>query len=122
MINNIIYLVITGILLVLIIVVQNRHANKNERTMGDSFVGKVPLTQIGNGYSGIYGMPPGVFPTGQPMMYPEQMYPKDPYYADTNENVGRPCNGPNGCGVFGSCTNGVCTVKDQHDTVFDIKV
>ncbi len=66
--------------------------------------------------------PPGVQPTGQPMMYPEQMYPKTPYYYDTNEHVGRPCKGPNGCGVFGKCEGGSCTVKDQQNTVFDIDI
>ncbi len=125
MINNIIYLIITGIVLLLMIIVQNQYVKKNNRVTGETFVGKVPLSYIGNGNSyvnGMYDLPHGVFPTGQPMMYQEQMYPKTPYYYDTEENVGRPCNGPNGCGVFGSCSNGTCTVKDQYDTVFDIKL
>ena len=87
----------------------------------DDFVGQVPYVPIGNGYMPVYSVP-GTHPYGQPMMYPEQMYPKTPYYADTVENIGRPCKSPNGCGVFGTCTDGVCTVKDQQKTVFDIKI
>ena len=56
-------------------------------------------------------------------MYPQQFYPaKAPYIDDSLNQVGRPCNEPSGCGVLGVCSNGVCTVKDQHDTVFDLKI
>lgn len=115
--SNIIYVIITGVLIALIVMVKQTYITNKE----DPFVGKVPVVPLGNGQYR-YGFIPGVYPTGQPMMYPEQLYPKDPYYADSINHIGRPCNGPNGCGVFGSCNNGVCKVKDQHDTVFDINV
>ncbi len=115
--NKIIYAIITGVLIVLTLMVYQNYKN-------DSFVGKMQMIpSIGNGngyYQQLY--PPGVHPTGQPMMYQEQMYPKIPYYYDTNEHVGRPCKGPNGCGVFGKCEGGTCTVKDQQNTVFDINI
>jgi hypothetical protein len=91
----------------------------------DSFVGKVPMVPIGSGpYMESYrGLPPGVYPTGQPMMYPQQYYPaKFPYYNDTVNQVGRPCDEQNGCGVLGACQNGVCTIRDQNDTVFNMKI
>lgn len=122
--TNIGYLFITLILLTLVIVVhQQYNNNKEERLLkrGESFVGRVPNVPMGNEYMPIYSVP-GTQPYGQPMMYQEQMYPKIPYYADTMENIGRPCKNPNGCGVFGSCSNGICTIKDQNKTVFDIKI
>jgi hypothetical protein len=91
----------------------------------DSFVGKVPMVPIGGGpYYGNYnGVPPGVYPTGQPQMYPYQYYPaKYPYYNDTVNQVGRPCDEQNGCGALGVCQNGVCSIQDQNDTVFNIKI
>jgi hypothetical protein len=103
-----------------ILVYQNYRNNSS-----DQFVGRMMMPSIGNNYyPQMYPQmyPPGVQPTGQPMMYPEQMYPKTPYYYDTNEHVGRPCKGPNGCGVFGKCEGGSCTVKDQQNTVFDIDI
>ena len=47
---------------------------------------------------------------------------KIPYYNDTEHNIGRPCNNQTGCGVFGACMNGICAAKDQHGTVFNMKV
>ena len=56
-------------------------------------------------------------------MYPQQLYPmKVPYYDDSVNNIGRPCKGESGCGVLGACMNGVCTVKDNNSTVFDLKI
>jgi len=114
--NYTLNLLIIGIAIILVILVQ-QNLNGN-----DSFVGKVPITSIGNApYYNIGGYP-GVYPTGQPMMYNSQYYPaKYPYYNDTINNIGRPCNNSEtGCGVFGACVNGVCTIKDKKDTVFDI--
>jgi hypothetical protein len=114
--SRVIYTIITGILIILLILIlKNYQTNIN----ADPFVGKVPMVPIGNNY---YQFVPGVRPLGQPMMFKEQLYPRTPYYADTIEHSGRPCNGPNGCGVFGTCNNGTCVVKDQNDTVFNIKV
>jgi hypothetical protein len=112
-------LLILGIAIILVIVAYQNVSKP------DSFVGKVPITSIGNGsyFGNYYGIPPGVYPSGQPMMYPQQFYPsKYPYYDDSIDQVGRPCDEANGCGVLGACMNGVCTVKDQQNTVFDIKL
>ena len=93
----------------------------------DGFVGKVPMVPIGGGpyYESYYGLPPGVFPVGQPQMYPQQFYPsKYPYYNDTVNQVGRPCDEKNGCGVLGACQNGVCSIKQNsgENTVFNMKL
>ncbi len=57
----------------------------------------------------------------QPMMYDKQLFvSKVPYYDDSLKYVGRPCE--NGCGVLGFCKDGVCKVRDQENTVFDIKL
>ena len=93
----------------------------------DGFVGKVPMVPIGGGpyYESYYGIPPGVFPVGQPQMYPQQFYPsKYPYYNDTVNQVGRPCDEKNGCGVLGACQNGVCSIKQNsgENTVFNMKL
>jgi len=91
----------------------------------DSFVGKVPMVPIGSGPGpGPYGIPMGVHPTGQPMMYPYQYYQaKYPYYNDTVNQIGRPCDEQNGCGVFGACQNGVCSIRQpDSDTVFNVKL
>jgi hypothetical protein len=111
-------LLILGVAIILVILAYQNIINT------DPFVGKVPMTPIGNGpyFNTYYGIPPGVQPTGQPMMYPQQLYPQYPYYNDSVNQVGRPCNEQNGCGVLGACSNGVCTIKDQYDTVFDIKI
>lgn len=113
-------LLILGVAIILVIL-----AYQNI-TKADSFVGKVPMVPIGSGpyYESYHGLPMGVFPTGQPMMYPSQYYPaKYPYYNDTMKQVGRPCDEQNGCGVLGACQNGVCTIKNQQtDTVFNMKL
>ncbi len=119
---NIMSLLITGVAIILVLIVWNnlkRNSNKE-----DSFVGRVPLTPIGNGpYYGDYSnIPPGVQPTGQPMMYAHELYTKFPYYGDSINQQGRPCQEKSGCGSLGACVNGVCTIKDQYDTVFDIKI
>ncbi len=89
---------------------------------GENFVGKVPRTPIGNGMHYVYGEP-GVQPTGQPMMYRQQLYEaKIPYYDDSLHNIGRPCSGKGGCGVFGTCADGTCTVNDKNNTVFNLKI
>jgi hypothetical protein len=93
----------------------------------DPFVGKVPMVPIGSGpyYENIYGIPPGGYPNNQPMMYQNQYYPsKYPYYNDTVNQVGRPCNEANGCGVLGACQNGICAIKKDHNdtTVFDLRL
>jgi hypothetical protein len=90
----------------------------------DPFVGKVPMVPLGGPYlESYYGIPPGVYPTGQPMMYNSQYYQaKYPYYNDTVNQIGRPCDQQNGCGVLGACQNGVCSIKDQRDTVFNVKI
>jgi hypothetical protein len=93
----------------------------------DGFVGKVPMVPIGSGpYMDSYrGLPMGVYPTGQPMMYPQQYYPaKFPYYNDTVSQIGRPCDEQNGCGVLGACQNGVCTIRQSldSDTVFNMRL
>jgi len=92
----------------------------------DPFVGKVPMVPIGSGpyFESYHGIPMGVYPTGQPMMYPKQYYPaKYPYYDDTANQVGRPCDEQNGCGVLGACQNGVCSIKrNNNDTVFNMKL
>ena len=117
--NYALNLLIIGVAIILVILVQHNLVT------ADSFVGKVPMMPIGNGpfYGAYQGLPQGVYPTGQPMMYPQQLYPaKVPYYDDSVNNYGRPCKEPNGCGVLGACVNGVCTVKNQQDTVFDLKI
>jgi hypothetical protein len=119
MTSDIINLVILGIVIVLLFVVQQNYQNNKP---SENFVGKVPQTPIGNGMHYMYNVPGG-HPTGQPMMYPEQLYQaKIPYYDDSIHNIGRPCTGPNGCGVFGTCANGTCTVKDKSNTVFNLKI
>ncbi len=91
----------------------------------DSFVGKVPMVPIGSGpyFENYHGLPMGVYPNGQPMMYNSQYYPaKYPYYNDTVNQVGRPCDEQNGCGVLGACQNGICTIRDKNDTVFNLRL
>lgn len=115
--NYALNLLILGVAIILVMMAYKNIINT------DSFVGRVPMTPIGGGpyYESYYGIPPGVYPTGQPMMYNRQMYQsKYPYYNDTVNQVGRPCKEPNGCGVLGACVNGSCTVKDQKDTVFSL--
>jgi len=122
--NYVLNLLIIGVAIILVIVAMQ---SINNHPPHDSFVGKVPMVPIGNGMQMPYYVPGG-YPTGQPMMYPNQIYPaKAPYYNDTFNHIGRPCNQANAenggsCGVLGTCTNGVCTVKDKHDTVFDLKI
>lgn len=113
-------LLIIGIAIILVVLVY-----QNVKNTQDSFVGRVPNVSIGNGpYYGNYnGIPPGSYPTGQPMSYPEQYYQsKYPYYNDSINHVGRPCSEQGGCGVLGVCQDGMCTVKDQDDTVYGIKL
>lgn len=92
----------------------------------DSFVGKVPMVPIGSGpyLESYHGLPPGTYPMGQPMMYAQQYYPaKYPYYNDTVNQIGRPCDEQNGCGVLGVCQNGTCTIRQSGaDTVFNMKL
>lgn len=110
-------LIIVGVILILLIIIQH-----NYQFNGDTFVGKVPQTPIGNGGM-YYGVPGNQGVYGQPMMFPEQLYQsKIPYYNDTVNHVGRPCKNQNGCGTFGACQDGVCTAKNQEGTVFDYKV
>lgn len=111
-------LLILGVAIILIIIAYQGIKR------ADSFVGRVPMVPIGSGYGpGNSPFVPGVYPTGQPMMYPRQYYPaKYPYYDDSMEQVGRPCDAQNGCGALGVCQKGVCTVKGQNDTVFDMKL
>jgi len=121
--NYALNLIIIGVAIIIVILAQQNLANGGS----DSFVGKVPMTSIGNGpyYGAYYGLPPGVIPTGQPMMYPYQLYPaKMPYYDDSVNNIGRPCKEPNGCGALGACQNGICSIKDDvgSTTVFDLKI
>ncbi len=117
--NSAINLLILGVAIILVILVYQNLLKT------DSFVGKVPITPIGGGpyFESYHGIPPGSYPTGQPQMYPYQFYPaKYPYYNDTVNQVGRPCDEENGCGVLGACKNGVCSIKDSpNDTVFNIK-
>ena len=86
-------------------------------TRHDDFTGKLPVPSIGNGKA-----PEGVYPTGQPMLFKKQMYPKIPYYSDSLRHQGLICKDQESCGVLGHCENGVCKVKKQGDTVFDIKL
>ncbi len=114
---SVVNLLILGIAIILIIIALN-----NLQPQADPFVGKVPMVLGGGGMPGPYYVP-GVFPTGQPMMYPNQYYPaKVPYYNDSTQHVGRPCQSEGGCGVLGVCQNGVCTVKSENDTVFNMKI
>lgn len=139
--KNVFYLLIVAVVFVLLLALF-----KNSRK-SDSFVGRVPYpsnqnlypgTQQGNlqfapppfrphqpaGYS--YQFPDnttGSNPINQPMIYKNQYYMgKYPYYADAMRQVGRPCDQNTGCGALGVCQNGVCTVKTQGDTVFDINI
>jgi len=114
-------LLIIGVAIILVLIVY-----KNMAKM-DPFVGRVPNVPIGGGpyFESYYGIPPGVFPKGQPEMYPYQYYPaKYPYINDTVEQVGRPCDEQGGCGVLGACQNGVCTIKQDtgETSVFDMKI
>lgn len=116
--SNIMNLFILGIAILLVMV-----AKQNIQGMpspdGDSFVGKVPMVPIGGAPYHPQQILPGTQPYGQPMMYPQQYYPaKVPWYPET----GRPCEGGGGCGATGVCQQGVCTVRDQYNTVFDIPV
>ena len=112
--NYALNLIVLGIAIIIVLVIQNN--------LNDFFVGRVPQVPIGN--APYYNLIPyGVYPNGQPMVYPQQMYPaKLPYYNDSVANYGRPCKEPDGCGVLGACVDGVCKVKDQNNTVFDIKI
>lgn len=117
--NYTLNLLVLGIVIILVIYVYQNICKT------DTFVGKLPTVPIGSGpyLHSYYGIPAGVYPTGQPMMYNNQYYPsKYPYYNDTMNQVGRPCDEQNGCGVLGACQNGVCTIKDKNDTVFNIRV
>ena len=119
--GSILNLLVLGIAIILLIVL----INQNPSSRGDSFVGKVPMMPIGNGFYPP-GYVPGVQPMGQPMIYPQQIYPaKLPYIDDSVNNVGRPCGG-NDCGAFGSCINGVCSInrtdEDNNTTVFNMKI
>jgi hypothetical protein len=118
---------VINLIIIFIAIVLVYITKKNQSNQPDSFVGRVPTVPIGNGY---YGGSPGVYPPNvpfnqgfnQPMTYPKQMYPaKLPYYADSVAQEGRPCkNG--GCGVYGACVNGECTVKTQKDTVLGVSI
>jgi len=114
--SNILNLLVLGVAIILVMVAQQNIAN--QPPVEDSFVGKVPMVPIGNGRpTGPQQIVPGTQPYGQPMMYPQQYYPaKVPWYPET----GRPCEG--GCGATGVCQNGICTVQDQYNTVFDIPI
>lgn len=107
--NYLLNLIVLGLAILLIIIAQ-------QRIQPDKFVGKVPLTLIGNGGYDPYFIK-GVYPTGQPMTFSKQLYPaKIPWYTQYN----RPCK--YGCGTTGVCKNGKCTGRDQNKTVFDIKI
>jgi hypothetical protein len=113
-------LLILGVTIILVLVAKNNPMFANlgmpNRPPQEGFGGG------GGGFGGYNYMPRGVQPTGQPMMYPRQIYPaKMPYYPET----GRPCNGKlssMGCGSTGVCTDGICHMKDQNNTVFNIPV
>lgn len=109
--SGILNLFIIGVAILLVIIAK--------RNNDDNFVGKVPMVPIGNGRPyGPQQILPGTQPYGQPMMYPTQYYPaKVPWYPET----GRPCK-EGGCGATGVCHNGVCTIRSQNNTVFDIPV
>ncbi len=113
--GNIMNLFILGIAILLVMVARQNIENAPNN---DNFVGKVPMVPIGGGRAhGPQQILPGTQPYGQPMMYPQQYYPaKVPWFPET----GRPCEG--GCGATGVCKDGVCTVKDQYNTVFDIPI
>ena len=110
--DNIRNLLILGVAIILVLVAMN-----NQGPPQDPFVGKVPMVGIGGAPYHPMQILPGQHPTGQPMMYPMQYFPaKVPWFPET----GRPCEG--GCGATGVCQDGVCQVKDQYNTVFDIPV
>jgi len=117
---SVVNLLIVGVAIILVLVVQK---NLTQGLSQDPFVGKVPMVPIGGGWNPYY-MQPGGYPIGQPMQYPQQYaQAKYPYYNDPMNQAGRPCQqGQASCGVLGACVNGMCTVKDQKDTVFDIKL
>ena len=103
-----------AIILIFVILVKNN---------SDSFNGRVPMSPIGNGGYIPYGVP-GQLPNGAPMLYRDQLYPaKVPYINDSVKNVGRPCGEGAGCGAFGSCLNGVCSIKKvDESTVFNMRI
>lgn len=110
-------LIILGVAIILVMIVY-----QNVVSQDDTFSGKVPMVPIG-GNPYLNFLPQGVQPTGQPMMYQNQYYPaKFPYYNDAINNYGRPCDQINGCGVMGSCVDGTCTITDEKNTVFDLKI
>jgi len=118
--SSAINLLIIGVAIILVIVVY-----QNLLPGGDSFVGKVPMVPIGSAqYAPYYnGAVPGMEPMGQPEMYKHQLYQaKAPYYNDTVMQEGRPCNQNTGCGIMGACVDGVCRIKDQNETVFNMKL
>lgn len=140
--KQIFHLLLIGVIIVLLSVLY-----RNSRKL-DSFVGRVPYPSNQNLYPGIqqgslqfaphqqlqprqpagysYQFPDdttGSNPINQPMIYKTQYYMgKYPYYADAMKQVGRPCDQNTGCGALGVCQNGVCTVKTQGDTVFDVSI
>jgi hypothetical protein len=101
-------LFIIGIAIVIILLIKRSK-------LFDKFVGNVQVTPIGNGGNNF--LVPGSYPMNQPMMYAQQLYPaKMPWYPET----GRPCSGK--CGITGVCTNGICQMRDQTETVFNVKI
>lgn len=115
--KNVTNLAIIAVAFIFVFLVYKKTCNGN-----DDFVGRVPIPPIG-GYGAYIGYPPyqmpGVYPTGQPMMYPQQLYPaKMPYYPE----FGQVCKNTQDCGATGLCVNGSCTVKDKAGSVFNTKL
>jgi len=119
--GNILNIVILSVAVVLIV-----YAKQIMYSTTDSFVGKVPTTSIGNGYGNYknpYSIPGQANVVGHPMVYPQQFYhPKMPYVNDSIKQLGKPCENANSCGVLGACQNGVCSVKGQDSTVWNMKL
>lgn len=106
--NNVLNLLVLGVAIILVLV-----AMKNQ----DYFVGKVPMVNIGNApYLPMQFLHNG-YPIEQPRTCQQIIYPEK---VQNYNEIGRPCNG--GCGEMGLCQDGVCKVKSQENTVFDIKI
>jgi len=118
--GNILNIVILSIAIMLVVYAKQGLINT------DSFVGKVPQVNIGNGYGGYNGNRPYQVQgqanvIGQPMVYPEQLYQaKYPYVNDSVKQFGKPCKDANSCGVLGACVEGTCSVKGQDNTVWNM--
>jgi hypothetical protein len=112
--SRIVVLFILGIAILLTIIAQ--------RNFKDFFVPNVPNTNIGNGFpTNRQFLPPGNYPSGQPMRFQKQMWPaRTPYMPLPNSQcTTNQVSGHVGCGATGVCNEGKCEDIQYKNTVFN---